>query len=152
VQAFNSNAAGSPSWNSQSDSLDFAIVSPHTKADGSPNIGFFKLWTTDAFVNCKWPGNKLTSSPKLEVRILSEDGVTQTSTNLVTHKDGKIFVSASGFHYSKPIIKLVPVGESGISKPVAKPTKKTITCMKGKTVKKVTGAAPRCPSGYKLKK
>ena len=152
VQAFNSNAAGSPSWNSQTDSLDFAIVSPHTKADGSPNIGFFKLWTTDAFVNCKWPGNKLTSSPRLEVRIISEDGVTQTSTNLVTHKDGKIFVSASGFHYSKPIIKLVPVEESGTVKPVAKPTKKTITCIKGKTVKKVTGAAPKCPSGYKLKK
>lgn len=152
VQAFNSNAAGSPSWNSQTDSLDFAIVSPHTKADGSPNIGFFKLWTTDAFVNCKWPGNKLTSSPKLEVRIISEDGVTQTSTNLVTHKDGKIFVSAAGFHYSKPIIKLVPVEESGAAKPVAKPTKKTITCIKGKTTKKVTGSSPKCPSGYKLKK
>ena len=152
VQAFNSNAAGSPSWNKQTDSLDFAIVSPHTKADGSPNIGFFKLWTTDAFVNCKWPGNKLTSSPKLEVRIVSEDGVTQTSTNLVTHKDGKIFVSAAGFHYSKPIIKLVPVEESGTAKPVAKPTKKTITCIKGKATKKVTGTAPKCPTGYKLKK
>jgi hypothetical protein len=152
VQAFNSNSAGSPSWNSQTDSLDFAIVSPHTKADGSPNIGFFKLWTSDEYVNCKWPGNKLTSSPKLEVRIVSEDGVTQTSTNLVTHKDGKIFVSASGFHYSKPIIKLVPVEESGTSKPVVKPAPKSITCIKGKTVKKVNGAAPKCPSGYKLKK
>lgn len=151
VQAFNSNAAGSPSWNSQTKSLDFAIFSPHTKANGSPNIGFFKLWTTDAFVNCKWPGNDLTSSPKLEVRIVSEDGVTQTSTNQVSHKNGKIFVSASGFHYSAPTIKLVPVKESG-SVSNSKSKTKSITCIKGKTVKTVKGTAPKCPAGYKLKK
>ena len=35
---------------------------------------------------------------------------------------------------------------------VAAATKKTITCMKGKTTKKVTGINPMCPAGYKLKK
>jgi hypothetical protein len=30
--------------------------------------------------------------------------------------------------------------------------KKTITCIKGKTTKKVTGTNPKCPTGYKLKK
>jgi len=30
--------------------------------------------------------------------------------------------------------------------------KKTITCVKGKTTKKVTGTNPKCPAGYKLKK
>ena len=30
--------------------------------------------------------------------------------------------------------------------------KKTITCIKGKTTKKVTGTNPKCPAGYKLKK
>lgn len=153
VQAFNSNAAGSPSWNSQTKSLDFAIFSPHTKANGSPNLGFFKLWTTDAFVNCKWPGNNLTSSPKLEVRIISEDGVTQTSTNQVSHKDGKIFVSASGFHYSAPTIKLVPVSEVGYpTNGGPKQTVKSITCVKGKAIKTIKGISPKCPSGYKLKK
>jgi hypothetical protein len=29
---------------------------------------------------------------------------------------------------------------------------KTITCVKGKTTKKVTGTNPKCPAGYKLKK
>jgi len=29
--------------------------------------------------------------------------------------------------------------------------KKTITCVKGKTTKKVTGTNPKCPAGYKLK-
>jgi hypothetical protein len=30
--------------------------------------------------------------------------------------------------------------------------KKTITCFKSKTIKKVTGTNPKCPAGYKLKK
>jgi hypothetical protein len=36
-----------------------------------------------------------------------------------------------------------------ISTPQAKST--TIQCVKGKTVKKVTGVNPKCPSGYKKK-
>jgi hypothetical protein len=32
-----------------------------------------------------------------------------------------------------------------------KATKTTITCVKGKTTKKVTGVNPKCPSGYKKK-
>jgi hypothetical protein len=28
----------------------------------------------------------------------------------------------------------------------------TITCVKGKLTKKVTGVKPKCPSGYKVKK
>ena len=35
---------------------------------------------------------------------------------------------------------------------VAQSTKKTISCTKGKTTKKVTGTNPKCPTGYKLKK
>ena len=35
---------------------------------------------------------------------------------------------------------------------VAMATKKTITCIKGKATKKVTGTNPKCPAGYKLKK
>lgn len=148
VQAFNSNSAGSPSWNNATHSLDFAIQSPHSKASGAANTGFFKLWTSDEYINCKWPGNTLSSSAKLEVRIISEDGTTQTALNQVTHKDGKIFVSASGFHYSKPTIKLVRAGT-----PASKPLKvRTISCAKGKLVATVSGTAPKCPKGYLLKK
>jgi hypothetical protein len=171
VQAFNSNSAGSPFWNAQNKSLDFAIQSPHTMASGAPNLGFFKLWTTDAFIDCKWPGNTLSKSPQIEVRVVSEDGVTQVSTNQVSHKDGKIFVFASGFHYSSPTIKLVAVGDSApvssgsqstptptstpaptASAKPAKPSVTTIKCLKGKTLKKVSAVAPKCPAGFKLTK
>jgi hypothetical protein len=39
---------------------------------------------------------------------------------------------------------------SQIKKPVV-PAKSTISCVKGKSVKKVTGVSPKCPSGYKKK-
>ena len=38
-----------------------------------------------------------------------------------------------------------------IAKPIAAPKKSTITCVKGKTSKKVTAVSPKCPTGYKKK-
>jgi hypothetical protein len=79
--------------------------------------------------------------------------------------EGKFFkVSAAGFHYSTPIIKVKVVQEvsatpsptpspSATPTPSAKPVVKmsTITCIKGKTSKKVTAVNPKCPAGYKKK-
>jgi hypothetical protein len=41
---------------------------------------------------------------------------------------------------------------SAVIDPTPIATKKTIVCTKGKTNKKVSGANPKCPKGYKLKK
>jgi hypothetical protein len=39
-----------------------------------------------------------------------------------------------------------------VEKPAASLSKKsTITCIKGKTTKKVTAVKPKCPAGYKKK-
>jgi hypothetical protein len=71
-------------------------------------------------------------------------------------------MTAGGFTFSTPSIKVklsqeqpAPTPETSaspapISKPVA--AKKTsITCVKGKTTKKVTAVKPTCPKGYKKK-
>jgi hypothetical protein len=42
--------------------------------------------------------------------------------------------------------------EQRIAAEIAASKKKTISCVKGKTTKKVTGTNPKCPSGFKLKK
>lgn len=41
--------------------------------------------------------------------------------------------------------------EVSITTGTTAPAKTTITCVKGKTTKKVTGVSPKCPSGYKKK-
>lgn len=51
-------------------------------------------------------------------------------------------------------IPVQPVTQSPVvtTSPKATPKKKTITCQKGKTIKKVTAVSPKCSSGYRLKK
>lgn len=50
---------------------------------------------------------------------------------------------------AKPIIAASPTPTPSASAQVKKT--KTITCIKGAVVKKVTGTTPKCPTGYKLK-
>jgi hypothetical protein len=65
---------------------------------------------------------------------------------------------ADNFEFSSPTVKVkfsqeaepkVEVTESPAVSPVA--TKSSITCVKGKVVKKVTAVNPKCPTGYKKK-
>jgi hypothetical protein len=71
-------------------------------------------------------------------------------------------MSAKGFTYSAPTIKVklsqdVPAPAPSATptpSPIAKPAaakKNSITCVKGKTSKKVTAVNPKCPTGYKKK-
>lgn len=48
--------------------------------------------------------------------------------------------------------KIVESSPSPVASPVATVKKRTITCVKGKLIKKVTAVKPLCPAGYKLKK
>jgi hypothetical protein len=71
-------------------------------------------------------------------------------------------MTAGGFTFSTPSIKVkfsqdtpapTPTASatpSASAKPVL-PKKISITCTKGKTVKKVTAIKPKCPVGYKKK-
>jgi hypothetical protein len=158
VQSHNTDATGDPLWNAATDSLEFSIFAPHTKADGTPNIGFFKLWASEKFLDCKYPTNTLTKSAKLTVQILYEDGTVTAVSTVVNRNNGNIFFSADGFHFSAP--KVILKAEAPAPTPTAtpKPTatpvvqkKVTITCVKGKLVKKVTAVKPVCPKGYKKK-
>jgi hypothetical protein len=73
-------------------------------------------------------------------------------------------MTAGGFTFSTPSIKVKLSQEAVTPAPSATPTatpvpatkpidaKKTvIVCMKGKVVKKVTAIKPKCPTGYKKK-
>lgn len=161
VQSNNTNETGEPMWDRRAETLIFGIYAPHLTAAGELNKGYFKFWTTDKFLNCKFPTNTLSKASDLKVEILYEDGTQAVATTQVTHKDGKIFVLAAGFHFSSPKIVITPdKSVVALPKAVVTPTptpsatavksaKITITCQKGKNKKKLTGLKPICPSGYK---
>jgi hypothetical protein len=92
--------------------------------------------------------------------VVYADGEAKKATTLVSEKNNWLRLSAKGFTYSSPTVKVTLTQEapkqasavkpSTVAKPAA--AKKTsITCVKGKTSKKITAVNPKCPSGYKKK-
>ena len=156
VQSQNTTTTGDPTWDSQTQSLTFSIWAPHLRANAELNTGYFKFWTTDKFMDCKFPANTLTKAAKLILEITNEDGTASVATTAVSNKNGQLYFFASGFHFSSPKIMV----RAELTAPTASATpmpssvntsakKVTITCVKGRLKTKVIGLHPKCPSGYK---
>jgi hypothetical protein len=77
---------------------------------------------------------------------VNADGVNSVATTVVSEKDGWLKLGAYGFTFSSPTLR-VKLSQDKAS------TKKnsTISCIKGKVTKKVTGLTPKCPKGFKKK-
>ena len=85
----------------------------------------------------------------------SSDACSITGSTLNLLKAGNCVVTASqaGTSTLAPISTTATIMLTGaVIAPTPIATKKTIVCTKGKTNKKVSGANPKCPKGYKLKK
>ena len=161
VTSSNASSAGTPSMK-DSETLSYNIAAPHFKSDGSENKGYFQADLPLAWIDCQWPGNTLTKSPKIEISVIDQNGLPQVATSSVEIKNKEMKVRAYGFHYSAPTIVVRPVksqatpSTSPSASPMTTPSpvKKTIaiTCLKGKAVKKVVALTPKCPSGWVKKK
>jgi len=106
-----------------------------------------------------------TSAPiQASISVVNETGENSVSTTVVNEKDGWLRMAAYGFTFSNPTVKVKLTQEVTSPKPVASATpssspssapvaanKISITCIKGKTTKKVTAVNPKCPTGYKKK-
>jgi hypothetical protein len=84
-----------------------------------------------------------------------QEGTQNVATEVVSQDKAKewIYISAKNFTFSAPTIKVKFTQETAAA-PAAVPApirKTTITCVKGKTTKKVSGVAPKCPKGFKKK-
>jgi len=85
----------------------------------------------------------------------SPDNCSISGSTLNLLKAGNCVVTAtqSGTSVLAPVTASATITLTGTvvtPKPVV--TKKTIVCVKGKTIKKVSGSNPKCPKGYKVKK
>jgi hypothetical protein len=96
-----------------------------------------------------------TSAPiSASVSILSADGTSQVATTVLGERDGWLYLSANNFTFSSPTVKVKLTQEAPSKADASKSSPSalnTITCVKGKTLKKVTAFNPKCPSGYKKK-
>ena len=129
-----------PTWVPQDSALTIQVSSTHLRADNSKNLGVFNIDMPIATAKCLW-GVDLSKVVSASVTAsYPELGIAELITT-TSRVEGKFFkVSASGFHYSSPTIKMKVVQK-----------KITVICTKGKVIKKVTSASPKCPVGYKKK-
>lgn len=154
-------------------SLNYRVASPHLNQHDEVFKGSYNLIVRSDVARCLYGFSTAPISAKIEV--ISESGVSNVATTVFRESEGWIYLSANNFTFSSPIIrtKLTQVPEKSTepksegvlpkkeetaspttsfeqSAPQIKPAKKaTINCIKGKTLKKVTGTNPKCPKGFK---
>lgn len=153
----NSNmfVASPPEFNKVDQTLDYKVSSPHYLPDGSEFKGTYNLVMRSDYARCIYG---FTNAPvAASISILSADGTSQIATTVLGERNGWLYLSANNFTFSSPTLKVKLTQEKQMQAshlpPIKKnlPLKKTITCTKGKTIKRVTSTNPKCPTGYQKK-
>jgi hypothetical protein len=163
---FNTFNMGAPNWNEKDSTLSVQLESAHLAYDGSANKGFYEMVFSKQTATCLWGINPSKNS-RAEVSISYADGQSASiATVSQEFKDESLRITAANFHLSKPTISTKLLNESIASEtksdstmaitektPIVQPMimKSSITCVKGKVIKKVTAVNPKCPAGYKKK-
>jgi hypothetical protein len=140
-----------PVWDSINQTVEVKLTAPHLTVRGDLHKGYFEATISKEMGKCLW-GIDLSKQAVATMSIsYPSDGGTEVQT--VSGKfDGKNYILFSAnFHYSSPTVAFKLVQESRPVAVAAVPIKKTISCIKGKTTKKVTADKPKCPKGFKLK-
>jgi hypothetical protein len=133
---------GPPEFNRETQSLDYKVASPHYTSKNEVFKGTYDLVMASDVARCLYGFN---SAPiKASIQIVNENGENSVATTVISEKDGWLKLGAYGFTFSSPTLKVKLTQDKAISK-----KKLTISCVKGKVTKKVTGTSPKCPSGYK---
>lgn len=139
----NAEQSNAPLWNPQESTVEMRTESSHFEPDGvTPFKGVYFARISDGMVKCLWNVNPSEAAGQTEVSVVYDDGQKSLGTFSVTRKDGWLYVNGANFTFSSPTIKLKIKKQLPL---------KSITCVKGKSVKKVTAAKPKCPAGYKQK-
>jgi hypothetical protein len=148
--------ASPPSFNWQNQSLDYRILSPHLNETGKENLGSYDLLLNTKVARCIYG---FSNAPvRAEIQVIGSDGTSKLATTVLGEKGDWIYLSANGFTYSDPVVRVkltqeveavvVPTPTPSASNKPVSAKKTTITCVKGKTSKKVTAVKPKCPKGF----
>ena len=149
--------------------MSYDVASPHYNPGGKDYDadafkGRYDLLLTESYAKCVW--NLMDGIPTVSVEVQKTDGSLDNSVKVtggLNSSTGLYEFSAVGFTFSSPKIKIklsAPPTKDGTptvtqaaptKKAAPKVTVKTITCTKGKISKKVIGANPKCPAGFKKK-
>jgi hypothetical protein len=144
-------ALSTPVWNNETKEFTWSAAAPHFAPDGvTVNKGFYKAIIPTNDAKLLWGlENPNDAATALEITLTTEAGGTAAALKNVSVKNGRIIIDVSGFEYSRPKLKIGIKAGYKPSKTML--NKSTITCVKGKSTKKITAVKPVCPKGYKKK-
>ncbi len=148
-----------PVFDAISKEMTYRVASPHSLSNGEIHSGAYSLVISEKLARCIW---RLDSKiGRLSLSVTNEDGTSKAATTSLNLQDGLLSFEAAGFTFSEvklqarfvpeDIVVNTPVAKRPIGKPVVIQKKTTITCVKGKLIKKMTAVGPKCPAGYKKK-
>ena len=128
------------------------VGNAHFDEFGNEIQGWMELKVKGTRAREWWGINPAIAAGYAKVEISYADGTSKvaTVTSKYDAKNDWINLRAYGFTYSTPQLA-ISFKQPEEAKKVISPKKTTITCVKGKTTKKVTAVKPKCPSGYKKK-
>ena len=141
-----------PDWNPTTQSIEVKLQATHLTTDGKPNTGYLEVRIPTTMAKCMW-GVSLEGEVSAKVTLTYPDG-SQPELLTVTGNinNGDFLMVSTGFHFSSPTVSIKLDKKPTVSTPASQAVQKTtITCLKGKLTKKVSGVSPKCPTGYKLK-
>lgn len=150
---------GPPKFDKEEQSLNYTVGASHLDSKGDLFKGYYQLNLRSDVARCLYGFGSAPIQAKIEVS--SSDGTPSVATTVINERDGWLKMTAGGFTFSTPSIKVKLSQEAPTPAPSATPSptptvkpaakKITIACIKGKTTKKVTAIKPTCPMGYKKK-
>jgi hypothetical protein len=137
-----------PVWNAENKEFTWTAAAPHFAADGTtPNMGFYKAVIPAADAKLLWGLENPSDAVKaLSVQVTTTESGSSSAIATIGVKNGKIIIDVSGFGYSRPKLRIAV--RKDWKAPQSMQNRTTITCTKGKAVKKITAVKPTCPSGY----
>ena len=164
-------SAGPPTFNKDEGTLEYKVAAPHytPKKDKKEEfLGSYDLLMRSDVARCVYG---FTNAPiKASLSIVNNGENRQVATENLGERNGWVFLSAAGFTFSDPTIKVKltqdpppqptptatptpsptasPIA-SPVTQPVVQPKKeaKKVTCQKGTTTKRFSAA--KCPKGWK---
>jgi hypothetical protein len=131
--------------------LNYKVGGAHYLEDGiTLTKGVYDLALRGDFARCLYGFSKAPIKAAVSISY-GQEGAQNVATELVTEDKAKewIYISAKNFTFSAPTLKVRFTQDATAS--TAPTHKSMITCIKGKTVKKVSGVAPVCPKEFQKK-
>ncbi|MGA1670385.1 MAG: hypothetical protein ACO39F_05805, partial [Candidatus Nanopelagicaceae bacterium] len=153
----------------QNEELLYKVASPHYDSKGEVQIGTYDLAIRSDVARCIYGFDEAPINATLNV--IYENGEAVNATTVVGEKNGWLYLSAKGFTYSSPTVKVkinqekpapvvsptptpsptvnVPTVSEATSSVSKNLSKKAITCIKGEKKKVLPKNQKKCPKGYK---